>query len=200
MQISNLQKSFKKKQVLKDINLTTKPGQLIHIAGRNGSGKSTIFKIITGLLKADDGTVTLDNNTYIGALIENPGFLEYETGLSNLQFLANLRNNYDEEKVLQLLKFFYLDPNDQQAIKKYSIGMRQKIGIIQAVMEDQNLILFDEPTRGLDPDSINQFASLLNKLKEEGKTVIVASHDEIPEIPYTHFYKLSDGVLQNENQ
>ena len=103
MQISNLQKSFKNKQVLKDINLTTKPGQLIHIAGRNGSGKSTIFKIITGLLKADSGSITFDNNTYIGALIENPGFLEYETGLSNLQFLANLRHNYNDSTVRQLL-------------------------------------------------------------------------------------------------
>lgn len=198
LKITGIKKSFGRKSVLKNVSMIAKPGQLIHISGINGSGKSTIFKIVTGLLEADSGKVELDHGDVIGALIENPSFLEYESAMTNLHFLANLNHRYNEKRVRSLLQQFELDPDDSQAIAKYSVGMRQKVGIIQAVMEEQNIILLDEPTRGIDQESIGQFLTLLNRLKQENKTVIIASHDQIDEINYDQDLTLQNGILLNE--
>ncbi|MBP2057384.1 ABC-2 type transport system ATP-binding protein [Lactobacillus colini] len=198
LNVKNLSKSFGKKEVLRKVSFSLKPGERLHIIGKNGSGKSTIFKIITGILKQNSGTVELGEQDTIGALIENPGFLEYESGIENLKFLANLNNNYNEEKVKQLMEEFFLDPNDPQAVKKYSVGMRQKLGIIQAIMENQNIILLDEPTRGIDKESIQVFVDILTKLKNQNRSVIIASHDDIPGLAYDQELKLQDGVLISE--
>ena len=198
LQVKNISKNFKKNQVLNNISFQIYPGQIVHIAGRNGSGKSTLFKIITHLIKPTSGTITLDSNVKIGALIENPGFIEYESALTNLKFLANLNNAFDLSTVSNLMESFYLNPNDNSPVSKYSIGMRQKIGIIQAIMEDQNLILLDEPTRGLDPESIEQFVDLLNKLRNQNKSIIIASHDLLPDLKYDAGYRLEKGLLVHE--
>lgn len=198
LKITGIKKSFGRKSVLKNVSMIAKPGQLIHISGINGSGKSTIFKIVTGLLEADSGKVELDHGDVIGALIENPSFLEYESAMTNLHFLANLNHRFNEKRVRSLLQQFELDPDNSQAIAKYSVGMRQKVGIIQAVMEEQNIILLDEPTRGIDQESIGQFLPLLNRLKQENKTVIIASHDQIDEINYDQDLTLQNGILLNE--
>ncbi|MCX8724894.1 MULTISPECIES: ATP-binding cassette domain-containing protein [Lactobacillus] len=198
LKITGIKKSFGRKSVLKNVSMIANPGQLIHISGINGSGKSTIFKIVTGLLEADSGKVELDHGDVIGALIENPSFLEYESAMTNLHFLANLNHRFNEKRVRSLLQQFELDPDDSQAIAKYSVGMRQKVGIIQAVMEEQNIILLDEPTRGIDQESIGQFLTLLNRLKQENKTVIIASHDQIDEINYDQDLTLQNGILLNE--
>lgn len=198
LKITGIKKSFGRKSVLKNVSMIAKPGQLIHISGINGSGKSTIFKIVTGLLEADSGKIELDHGDVIGALIENPSFLEYESAMTNLHFLANLNHRFNEKRVRNLLQQFELDPDDSQSIAKYSVGMRQKVGIIQAVMEEQNIILLDEPTRGIDQESIGQFLTLLNRLKRENKTVIIASHDQIDEINYDQDLTLQNGILLNE--
>ncbi len=195
LKVTHVSKKFKDADVLKDVSLTVKPGELIHIVGINGSGKSTLFKIITGLLKADSGTVSLDSGDVIGALIENPGFLEYETAWDNLRFLANVHHKFQADKVKKLLTDFDLDPDSRQAIGKYSIGMRQKVGIVQAIMEDQNIILLDEPTRGIDKKGVKQFVDLLERLKAEGKAVVVASHDDIPGLVYDRTLTLENGEL-----
>lgn len=195
LKVTHVSKKFKDADVLKDVSLTVKPGELIHIVGINGSGKSTLFKIITGLLKADSGTVSLDSGDVIGALIENPGFLEYETAWDNLRFLANVHHKFQADKVKKLLTDFDLDPDSQQAVGKYSIGMRQKVGIVQAIMEDQNIILLDEPTRGIDKKGVKQFVDLLERLKAEGKAVVVASHDDIPGLVYDRTLTLENGEL-----
>ncbi|MFR0614622.1 ABC transporter ATP-binding protein [Lactobacillus porci] len=196
LKVTHVSKKFKDADVLKDVSLTVKPGELIHIVGINGSGKSTLFKIITGLLKADSGTVSLDSGDVIGALIENPGFLEYETAWDNLRFLANVHHKFQADKVKKLLTDFDLDPDSRQAIGKYSIGMRQKVGIVQAIMEDQNIILLDEPTRGIDKKGVKQFVDLLERLKAEGKAVVVASHDDIPGLVYDRTLTLENGELK----
>lgn len=196
LQVTHVSKKFKDADVLKDVSLTVKPGELIHIVGINGSGKSTLFKIITGLLKADSGTVSLDSSDVIGALIENPGFLEYETAWDNLRFLADVHHKFQADKVKKLLTDFDLDPDSRQAIGKYSIGMRQKVGIVQAIMEDQNIILLDEPTRGIDKKGVKQFVDLLERLKAEGKAVVVASHDDIPGLVYDRTLTLENGELK----
>lgn len=198
LKIEHLNKKFGKKEVLKNVSLTLSPGERIHIIGKNGSGKSTIFKIITGILKQNGGTVEIGADDVIGALIENPGFLEYESGLENLKFLAELNHNYDEKLVKDLMEELSLDPRDEQPVSKYSIGMRQKLGIIQAIMENQNIILLDEPTRGIDKEGIETFVKMLEQLKEQKRAVIIASHDDIPNLVYDRELKLKDGVLVEE--
>ncbi|MBC6341489.1 ABC transporter ATP-binding protein [Lactobacillus kimbladii] len=198
LELRQIKKSFGQKLVLKNVSLLAKPGELIHISGINGSGKSTIFKIITGLLKADSGEIRLGENDVVGALIENPDFLEYESAMSNLHFLANLNKRFNEKIVRDLLRHFMLDPDDPEPIANYSVGMRQKVGIIQAVMENQNVILLDEPTRGIDQESISLFVALLKKLKQQNKIVVVASHDQINELKYDRQFVLQRGILQEK--
>ena len=198
LELRQIKKSFGQKLVLKNVSLLAKPGELIHISGINGSGKSTIFKIITGLLEADSGEIRLDKNDIVGALIENPDFLEYESAMTNLHFLANLNKRFNEKEVRGLLRYFMLDPDDPEPIAKYSVGMRQKVGIIQAVMENQNIILLDEPTRGIDQESVSLFVALLKKLKQQNKIVVVASHDQINELKYDRFFILRQGILQEK--
>lgn len=198
LKVSHVKKSFKKLAVLKDISLETQAGELVHISGVNGCGKSTLFKIIVGLLKADSGEIHTDKDDYLGALIENPGFIEYETAWDNLTFLGHFNHRFQPEKTRDLLKAFDLDPDNPQSVGNYSVGMRQKLGIIQAVMEDQNIILLDEPTRGIDKEGVDQFVNLMKNLRSENKTVIVASHDEIPGLVYDRRLRMKDGILLAE--
>lgn len=195
LEVNHIAKSFKGNTVLTDVSLQVKAGQLIHISGANGSGKSTLFKIITKLLEPDHGSVRIGKDDLIGALIENPGFLEFESMMTNLRFLANLNNRFDQSYTLQLVKQFGLNPTNRQAISKYSVGMRQKVGIIQAAMEHQSLILLDEPTRGLDKASIEQFIVLIDALINDGKSVMIASHDDVPGLMYDLALRLEDGRL-----
>lgn len=198
LKVSHVKKSFKKLAVLKDISLETQDGELIHISGVNGCGKSTLFKIIVGILKADSGEIHTDKDDYLGALIENPGFIEYETAWDNLTFLGHFNHRFQPEKTRDLLKAFDLDPDNPQSVGNYSVGMRQKLGITQAVMEDQNIILLDEPTRGIDKEGVDQFVKLMKDLRSENKTVIVASHDEIPGLVYDRRLRMKDGILLAE--
>lgn len=193
LDIHNLTKSFHQHTVLDHLNLEIQKGDLIYIHGINGSGKSTLFKLICDILKPDSGTITLLEDTHIGALIENPGFLENETIRFNLTFLASLNQHNDPEKIQQLCEQFQLDYMSRIKLKNYSLGMRQKVGIIQAIMEDQNFILLDEPTRGLDYESVKVFCEIINQLHLEGKTIIIAAHDYLKEIQFNHIYHLENG-------
>ena len=200
LKITHLRKSFYKNQcILKDINLNISRGDVIYIKGINGSGKTTLFKIICDILEKDGGEIDKNKNLKIGALIENPSFIENETILFNLYFLASLNNNYNYEAIKKLTDLFSLDIHNKSKMKTYSLGMRQKVAIIQAVMENQNLIIFDEPVRGLDKKSIQTFIDLINALCQQGKAIIIASHDEIHNINYTHIYTLKDGKLYAES-
>lgn len=197
LQVTHVSKKFKDADVLKDVSLTVKPGELIHIVGINRVRQVNFIQDHHWpILKADRGTVSLDSGDVIGALIENPGFLEYETAWANLPFLANVHHKFQEDKVRKLLTDFDLDPDSQQAVGKYSIGMRQKVGIIQAIMEDQNIIILDEPTQGIDKKGVKQFVDLLERLKAEGKSVVVASHDDIPGLVYDRTLTLENGELK----
>jgi len=198
LKVNQLSKKFKENVIFSQVSFAVEPGQLVHISGENGSGKSTLFKVITGLLAPDAGSATIDSDDVIGALIENPGFLEYETAMTNLKFLADLSHDFNRTRIMELMQQFELDPNNRQAVSKYSVGMRQKLGIIQAVMENQNIVLLDEPTRGLDSDSVAQFILLLHNLAQANKAVIVASHDHVEGLNYDHAFVLKDGHLQDE--
>ncbi len=193
--IKDLVKKFKTNIVLNKLNLELSQGELIHIKGANGCGKSTLLKVICGILDKDSGEINISSNVYIGALIENPSFLEFHNLKYNLKFLSDFNHNYDEHKIKQLVSNFDLDFNSRQHLRHYSIGMRQKVGIIQAIMENQNVILLDEPTRGLDDESIIKFISIINNLISENKCVVIASHDKIDGLNYNHKYIMNDGVL-----
>lgn len=195
LQLTDVSKKFNKNIVLKKVHFKVSQGECIYIHGKNGSGKSTLFKLICDISKPDSGSIDYDDETRIGALIENPGFIENESIKFNLRFLSSLNKNYNEERIISLCQLYSLDYNNRAPMKTYSVGMRQKVGIIQAVMEDQNLILLDEPTRGLDAESILLFEKMINSYVNKGKSVIIASHDLLGNISYTQKYLLEDGML-----
>lgn len=195
IEIKGLSKKFKNKQVIKNLDFCINEGDLILIQGINGCGKSTLLKIIAGLMSYDDGCVKFEKQLKIGAFIENPNFIENESAEYNMQFLMELTGKFDKDKVESLFKKFYLDINDKSVVKKYSIGMRQKLGIIQAVMENQEMILFDEPTRGLDKASMESFNNLIQELNMQGKTCIICAHDGVSDINFNKIYNMEEGHL-----
>lgn len=199
LSIRNLYKSYKKNDVLKNLNMTINKGELIYIHGINGCGKSTLFKLITDIIKPTSGEIVFSADVRIGALIENPGFLENQTLKFNLKFLADFNKAYDENKIIDLCNLFQLDFDSKEKIGKYSVGMRQKAGIIQAFMENQCFILLDEPTRGLDTSSILAFNELIKKSIQENKTIIIAAHDTFDELQFDKKYELKDGYLHEHN-
>lgn len=196
LKANHLQMKFKNLTVIKDATFTANPGDIIHLTGPNGCGKSTLFKILTNIYTPTSGTHKIGSNDQIGALIENPGFLEFENLQNNLKFLANLKNKFDYSYTKKLCDDLELDFNNKQHLSKYSIGMRQKVGIIQSIMEKQNIILLDEPSRGLDEEALIAFSNLVNKLSSENKTIIIASHDKVPDIAYNRHFKLKNGILK----
>lgn len=194
--LKNVSKDFNNTNILNDINLTINEGELVRIVGSNGCGKTTLLKIIAGLLKADGGNITYGEGCNIGAVIENPSFIENETLLYNLKFLYNLKSEFSYDICKKYCDLFSLNIDSKIAIKKYSLGMRQKAAIIQAVMENQNLILLDEPTRGLDIDSMNQFDNLVKELKQEGKTIIICAHDGVENIDFDRIIEIKKGRIE----
>jgi len=198
LKIKNLSKSFGANCIINQLNLNVSKGELIYIHGNNGCGKSTLFKIISGIIDTDSGSIKIDDDVTIGALIENPGFIENETLKFNLDFLASLNMNYNEKYIVQLCENFNLNYYSKTKLKSYSVGMRQKVGIIQSIMENQNLILLDEPTRGLDDDAINVLKVIIKEFIKSNKTIIIASHDKIVDLSFDKTYLMKNGTLIQE--
>ena len=173
--VNHVTKSFKEETVLKDVVLSVPKGKICGIIGRNGSGKTVLFKCICGLLQVDKGDIQVDHRQ-IGAIIEEPGFLGQYSGRKNLELLASISgkkiSNY--QKILKMVGL--LEAGDKK-VRKYSMGMKQRLGIAQAIMEDQNIIILDEPTSGIDPAGVQEFIELIRWLsKEKGLTVLFSSH------------------------
>lgn len=192
VQIDSLSKKFNTNVIFDNVSLHLQADRLYYLYGPNGSGKSTFFKLICGILQADSGSITIPSDVNIGAVIENTGFLESESLLYNLRYLYQLKGDYDQEVVKQLCQLFDLDLFDKKAIKTYSVGMRQKAAIIQAVMEGQNCILLDEPLRGLDTAAIQSFIELIHQLRSEHKMIVIAAHDAESIFQYDSFLKIED--------
>lgn len=205
IEIVNYTKIFKGTTVLKNINLNIIRGKCYGIVGRNGSGKTLIFKSICGFIRPTSGYVMVnglkigfdvDFPDDVGALIEQPGFLPNYNAFDNLKFLAKIRNKIGNEEIEKILKFVELYPIDNKLVKEYSLGMKQRLGIAQAIMEDPEILILDEPFNGLDKEGVKNLKEKLIDLKEKGKTILMTSHiyQDIEELS-DYIYEVDNGVL-----
>lgn len=205
IEITNLCKSFKETKVLNDITIKIKKGNIIGIIGRNGSGKTVLFKCICGLVSPTKGTVKISNKILgkdmdipdnIGAIIETPGFLPNYNGFKNLKFLAMIKNQISNEHIKDTIKLVGLNPDSKKHVGKYSLGMRQRLGIAQAIMENPDILILDEPMNGLDNEGVKDMRKLFLSLKEQGKTILLASHNkEDIEVLCDEVYMMDKGIL-----
>lgn len=187
IELSNVSKKFKDINVLDNINLSMDKGLTYGFVGTNGSGKSMLLRIIAGLVIPTTGDVIIDDKKLhkdisfpynMGLTIEHPAFLSYLSGYDNLINLARIQNKIDSDKVKSTMKLLGLEPKMKKAIKTYSLGMKQRLAIAQAIMENPELIILDEPFNGLDEDGVTDVRNILLKLKKEGKTIILTSHNK----------------------
>lgn len=185
IELKCITKYFKNTCVLENISVEFEKEKIHGVIGRNGSGKSVMLKIICGLLFPDEGVVIVGGKKIgeeiafpqnIGAIIEAPGFAFYQSGFQNLKYLASIRNIINNEKIKETMCVVGLNPNDKKKVGKYSLGMRQRLGIAQAIMEDPDILLLDEPMNGLDSEGVEDVRKLLLELKNNKKTIILASH------------------------
>lgn len=187
IEVKNVYKSFKNIEVLHDVSLQADKGSICGIIGRNGSGKTVLFKCICGFLQIDRGEIQIEGKAVgrdkstlsnLGIIIESPGFLRHYSGYKNLGFLMGLNGKPDREKINDVLDLVGLAEQKNKKVGKYSMGMRQRLGIAQAIMEDQNILILDEPMNGLDNQGVEDMRQLLLKLKEKGNTILLASHNQ----------------------
>lgn len=186
IEVQNVVKRFRDQVVLKNVSISFEKGQIHGIVGRNGSGKTVLFKCICGLMHPEEGVILVNGKRVgrdvdmpedIGAIIEAPGFLPNYSGYKNLRFLANIRRKIGKEEIVNVLKTVGLDPESRKHVGKYSLGMRQRLGIAQAIMEDPEILILDEPMNGLDNAGVQDIRALLLELKAQGKTILLASHN-----------------------
>lgn len=184
--VEHVFKSFGKEKVLKDVCLTINRGEIFGVVGNNGSGKTVLMKCICGFMTPDKGKIYVDGRQIgkeadfpesIGVIIETPGFIPHETGFANLKILASLKGLIGREEIKQTIRKVGLDPNMKKPVSKYSLGMRQRLGIAQAIMENPNILILDEPFNGLDKKGVAEMRLLLKELKSQGKAILLASHN-----------------------
>lgn len=183
--VNGLNLTIKKQTILNNISGNFEKGKIHGLIGRNGSGKTMLMKCICGFVRPTSGTIIVadkqigkdcDFPDSIGIIIETPGFIPYYSGYRNLKLLADLNHRISREEIRQTMKKVGLDPDLKRHVRKYSLGMRQRLGLAQAIMENPNLLILDEPMNGLDKDGVADMRKYLLDLKEQGKTIIIASH------------------------
>lgn len=197
--VVNLKMRFGEELVLKGINRDFEAGKIHGIVGNNGSGKTVLMKCICGFLMPTEGMVKVGGKVIgkdvdfpedVGIIIETPGFLPGITGVKNLKILASLKRKIKEPQIREAIEKVGLDPDLKKPVSKYSLGMRQRLGIAQAIMEDPSILILDEPFNGLDKNGVLQMRELIKGLKKEGKTIILASHNQ------TDIDELCDSVCE----
>lgn len=185
--VQNVSKDFGQERVLKNVSRKFEAGRIHGIVGNNGSGKTVLMKCICGFLFPTEGQVIVyglrvgidtDFPQSLGIIIETPGFLPNLTGVKNLEILASLNKKIGLDEITESIRRVGLDPHMKKPVSKYSLGMRQRLGIAQAIMEDPTLLILDEPFNGLDKTGVAQMRQLIKGLKEEGKTILLASHNQ----------------------
>lgn len=188
IEVQHVNKSFGEEQVLKDVTHSFEIGQIHGIVGNNGSGKTVLMKCICGFLQPDSGRILVHRKQVgketdfpedIGIIIETPGFLPHLSGFQNLKILASLKRIANDHTIRDTIELVGLDPNLKKPVGKYSLGMRQRLGLAQALMEDPSLLILDEPFNGLDKNGAQHIRELIKNLRYQGKTVILASHNQM---------------------
>lgn len=198
-------KSFKSAEVLKNINLTLESGKVIGLKGKNGSGKTMLMRAISGLILPTSGKVYINDKELgrqisfppsIGILIENPSFISNYTGFKNLKILASIQNRISDDEIRDAIGKVGLDPDDKRTFKKYSLGMKQRLGIAAAIMERPDIVILDEPINALDEAGAGLIKGLLDELKANGSLIIIACHDT-EELNYLsdEIYEIYDGEI-----
>ncbi|MFW6677016.1 ABC transporter ATP-binding protein [Lacrimispora sp. AGF001] len=186
IQVIDVCKTLEGQEILKNINLEFDSSKIHGIIGRNGSGKTVLIKCICGFMPVSSGSILVDEKRIgydtefienTGFIIENPGFLNRYSGLKNLKYLASIRKIADVDRLRECMKMVGLDPDSKKTVGKYSLGMRQRLGIAQALMEYPDIIILDEPMNGLDNSGVMEIRKILLQLKAEGKLIIIISHN-----------------------
>ena len=204
--VRNVFLTLGKTDILKDISVSFERGKIHGLIGRNGSGKTMLMKCICGFVKPNSGEITVDGKQVgkdcdfpqsMGVIIETPGFIPYYSGYKNLTLLAELRGKIGGGEIKNTMHRVGLDPELKRPVRKYSLGMRQRLGLAQAIMENPDLLILDEPMNGLDKEGVQDMRQYLLDLKSQGKTILIASHsaEDIDALCDT-VYEMDKGKLQ----
>jgi len=196
---------IKKDDILKNISVEFEEGKIHGLIGRNGSGKTMLMKCICGFVKPSSGEITVKDKKVgkdidfpddVGIIIETPGFIPYYSGYRNLKLLAGQNKKISNEQIKDSIKSVGLDPNMKKSVRKYSLGMRQRLGLAQAIMEDPSILILDEPLSGLDKEGVTEMREYLKTFREQGKTILIASHStEDIEILCDTVSEMDKGIL-----
>lgn len=205
IKVDKVIKKFGSDIALSNVSIEFERGKIYGIIGRNGAGKTVLFKTMIGFLKPTSGRVIVDGKEIgkdtdfadnIGIIIETPGFLSSYSGYKNLEYLASIKNMIGEKEIKESMERVGLNPNSKKKVGKYSLGMRQRLGIAQAIMENPDILILDEPMNGLDNQGVEDVREILLNLKDEGKSIILASHNkEDIEVLCDEVYEMDHGKL-----
>lgn len=206
--LNKVSKSFKNIKALDNVEICFEKGKIHGIIGRNGSGKTVLIKVICGFIIPDTGEVTVSGKRIgkdadfpqnVGAIIEAPGFLPTQSGYKNLEYLASLRNKIGKSEIVAAMQTVGLDPNDKKHVGKYSLGMKQRLGLAQAIMENPDILILDEPMNGLDNEGVADMRKYILAFKQQGKTVLLISHnmEDITSLCDT-VHEMDKGVIINQ--
>lgn len=208
IEIKNVSKKFKDIEVLKNVTMTLESGHIYGFIGHNGSGKSVLLKLICAFLKPSQGEILFNGENVINnnkfppstrALIETPNFISELSGVENLELLAEIQHKIGEKEIEEALKKVGLEENKNKKYHKYSLGMKQKLGIAQVLMEDPDILILDEPFNGLDEKSASQIRNILVQEKQKGKLIILATHiKEDMNVLCDKMYKFDSGTVTEE--
>lgn len=207
IRVNDISLVMNKRQILSHISLELQNGNIYGLAGNNGCGKTMLMKCICGFVHPTEGQVEVDGKIigkdldYLpdaGIIIETPGFIGYYSGLQNLKVLAGIRHKIGQEKIRNTMRTVGLDPDLKLPVKKYSLGMRQRLGLAQALMEEPSVLILDEPMNGLDRQGVEEIRNLLLSLKALDKLIVIASHNaEDIKILCDRVYEMDNGIIQN---
>ncbi len=203
--INHVIKKFRENNVLNNVSIDIDSGSVTGLVGRNGSGKTVLMKCVCGLVSPTSGTISVrgkivgrdvDIPDNIGVIIENPGFLPNFSAYNNLMQLANINGKIGKNEVRAAIGKVGLNPDDKKKVGKFSLGMRQRLGLAQAIMEDPDILILDEPLNGLDKEGATNMRMFLLSLKEQGKTLLIASHSaEDIDVLCDTVYEMDKGNL-----
>ena len=206
IKVKDVCKYFGKTQVLDHVNMECRQGEITGIIGRNGAGKTVLFKIICGLLSLDSGEILIngikrerqtDVLPSVGIIIEEPAFLKNYSGIKNLEYLYTINNKNNRRYLESNMEKVGLDPKSKKHVGKYSMGMRQRLAIAQSIMEEPEFLILDEPFNGLDSHGVNEMRELFLELKKRGKVILIASHNsEDINILCDNVYSMESGILK----